>query len=141
MNAAWEQIPGCIFVDKPKVPENERLANQEHVKLASSGPDALDSWREKNPDVRLDLEGADLSGVNLAGTKIRDANLQGTDFRSDWHATRGLEPYNVKRAENWKLAYYDGVFLPELGLPPDHNETLPQKLEELSEQAKAAGKE
>ena len=56
------------------------MANQEHVKLASSGPDALDTWRENNPDVQLDLEGADLSGVNLAGTKIRAANLKGANL-------------------------------------------------------------
>ena len=55
--------------------------------------------------------------------------------------TKGLEPDQVQRTENWDLAYYDDDFLPKLGLPPDHNETLPQKLEELAEKARAAGKE
>ena len=56
------------------------MANAEHVKLASSGPEALDNWRENNPDTQLDLEGADLSNVNLAGTKIHEANLKGANL-------------------------------------------------------------
>ena len=41
----------------------------------------------------------------------------------------------MKEARNWDLAYYVEDFLPKLGLPPDHNETLPAKLEELRRQA------
>ena len=94
---------------------------------------------------RADLHGADLSSANLQRADLSEANLQGADFRSDLSVyqqrTIGLKPAQVKRAENWDLAYYDDHFLPELGLLPDHNETLPQKLDKLAEKAKAAGKE
>ncbi len=92
------------------------------------------------------LREADLIDANLQGAKLQEAdltvaNLQGADFRSLVRETKGLEPDQVQRTENWDLAYYDDDFLPKLGLPPDHNETLPQKLEELAEKARAAGKE
>ena len=104
-----------------------------------------------NAELRdAELQGAELAianlrGADLHGADLSSANLQGADFRSDLSVyqqrTIGLKPAQVKRAENWDLAYYDDHFLPELGLLPDHNETLPQKLDKLAEKAKAAGKE
>ena len=93
---------------------------------------------------RAKLQEANFGGANLREADLLIANLQGADFRSFMpgiRETRGLKPDQVKRARNWKLAYYEDHFLPELGLPPDHNETLPQKLDKLVEQAEAAGKE
>ena len=104
-----------------------------------------------------DLQGAILIDANLREADLRGANLQGTDFRKsrtkaihlepepvvevEAAVGRVLDPDQVKFAENWDLAYYDDHFLAELGLPRDHNKTLPQKLDKLAEKAKAAGKE
>ena len=74
------------------------MANPQHVKLASSGPDALDSWRENNPETQLDLEAADLTGVNLAGTKIRDANLKGANLTSARLSRANLAGANLSGA-------------------------------------------
>ena len=92
-----------------------------------------------------DLQGADLREANLQGAKLWRADLQGADFRSLFGSiTRGLEPEQVTAAKNWRFAYYNEDFLPKLGLPPDHNETLPgkleeRKLEELRKQAEEEG--
>ena len=92
--------------------------------------------------INANLQEADLSGANLQGAHFLMANLQGADFRPfDDQEPTELEPDQVKWALNWELAYYDDDFLPKLGLPPDHNDTLPQKLEELADTAKAAGNE
>ena len=86
---------------------------------------------------RANLQKATLVGTELQGADLRSANLQGASVR---HAV-GLEPDQVKRARNWERAYYDDDFLPKLGLPPDHNDTLRQKLNKLAAQAKVVGKE
>lgn len=78
------------------------MANPEHVEIVKQGADAIKAWRTMNPEIRLDLIGADLKGehlvranlsradlsdanlghsylvsVNLRGAKLRDANLFG----------------------------------------------------------------
>jgi len=52
--------------------------------------------------------------------------------------TTDLTASQVKQAKNWKLAFYPDDFLEKLGLPPDHNETLPDKLAELEKKKKEA---
>jgi uncharacterized protein YjbI with pentapeptide repeats len=56
------------------------MANPEHVKVVCQGAAAIAEWRERNPDVRLDLNAAelffvDLRGANLSGANLREANL------------------------------------------------------------------
>ena len=91
------------------------------------------------------LQGADLRGANLQGADLRGANLQEADL---WRASlqgaylreaEGLTASQVKTARNWELAFYSKDFLKELGLKPDHNKTLPDKLAELEKEKKATG--
>jgi uncharacterized protein YjbI with pentapeptide repeats len=61
------------------------MANDEHVAILRKGVDAWNEWREKNPDIRPDLSGADLGGANLSkanlyGANLSDANLRGADL-------------------------------------------------------------
>ena len=56
------------------------MANQEHVKVVSQGPEALRQWREKHPDLRLDLKGADLAGLDLSSARLREADLRGASL-------------------------------------------------------------
>ncbi len=100
-------------------------------------------------------ERADLSGANLQGANLRGANLQEADLRwanlqeADlWRASlqgaylreaEGLTASQVKTARNWELAFYGDDFLKELGLPPDHNETVKKKLAEMEKEKKATG--
>ena len=62
------------------------MANEEHIKILKQGAPAWYRWRKDNPDVRVDLRRADLSGVNLRfaaldGVDLRGANLSRTDLR------------------------------------------------------------
>jgi hypothetical protein len=57
------------------------MANDEHIAQVKNGVDAWNKWREENPDIRVDLNGANLSGgrrldgANFGGANLRGANL------------------------------------------------------------------
>jgi len=91
------------------------------------------------------LKGAKLRGANLQGAKLSEAKLQGAylDGANLRGATlvgaKGLTASQVKKAKNWKLAFYSDDFLKKLGLPPDHNEKVKKKLAEMEKEKKATG--
>ena len=41
------------------------MANEEHVELLKQDVQAWNEWRKNNPEVEVDLRGADLSGATL----------------------------------------------------------------------------
>ena len=84
---------------------------------------------------RANLQGAYLHRANLQGAYLHAANLQGAILG----VAKGLTASQVKDAKNWELAFYTKAFLKDLGLPPDHNKTLPDKLAELEKEKKATG--
>jgi uncharacterized protein YjbI with pentapeptide repeats len=51
------------------------MANDEHVALLKQGVDTWNAWRDENPDVQPDLNGANLRGANLRGANLRGATL------------------------------------------------------------------
>lgn len=58
------------------------MANLEHLKMLSRGVKEWNNWREKNPDILIDLrrsnlEGMDLSDYNLDLANLEEANLSG----------------------------------------------------------------
>lgn len=62
------------------------MANDEHVNIVLQGAKAIAFWRERNPNVRLDLKGANLRRAdcvraNLNGAELVDANLEWADLR------------------------------------------------------------
>ncbi len=61
------------------------MANQEHVKILAQGSVVWNSWREKNPQIIPDLEGASLlrywlDNVNLCDAKLLHVNLTGAEL-------------------------------------------------------------
>jgi uncharacterized protein YjbI with pentapeptide repeats len=46
------------------------VANDDHVAQLMKGVDNWNAWREENPDIRLDLSGADFSRANLGGVNF-----------------------------------------------------------------------
>jgi len=61
------------------------VANQEQLTLLEQGAYDWDEWRTENPDVNIDLSGADLSNadlsdVNLSGADLSDVNLSSADL-------------------------------------------------------------
>ena len=79
-----------------------------------------------------DLEGANLAEANLEGADLLNAQLKGVNLQSATNLTAS----DVKRAENWELAFYSDDFLKQLGLPPNHNEMVKKR---LAEEKKATG--
>lgn len=57
------------------------MANPEHLELVRSGVDALNAYAAAHGEVALDLEGADLSGLALAGARLQAARLAHTSLR------------------------------------------------------------
>jgi uncharacterized protein YjbI with pentapeptide repeats len=56
------------------------MANKEQLAILKQGVAAWNEWREENPDVKIDLrgeklEGMDLSGINFWKSDIREANF------------------------------------------------------------------
>jgi Pentapeptide repeats (8 copies) len=70
------------------------MADQEHLQIISEGIDAWNEWRKKNPELKPDLSGANLSDAdlrkaNLSGTHLVQADLSETDLK--WADLRGAD--------------------------------------------------
>jgi len=56
------------------------MANDEHVALLDKGVATWNEWRDKNPDIRPDLSGANFFGEDLIGADLREADLARADL-------------------------------------------------------------
>jgi hypothetical protein len=56
------------------------MANDEHVALLKQGVAAWNAWRDKNPNIRPDLSGANLIEANLIGANLGGAHLGGANL-------------------------------------------------------------
>ena len=68
--------------------------NEEHLVKLTEGVNVWNEWRKNSPDIRPDLRGAKLKGVNLQGAQLQEANLrwgqlQGADLRDVEGLTKG----------------------------------------------------
>ena len=75
------------------------MANPEHLRVVKQGAKALASWREDNPSVRLALDGADLSGVDLRGARLRNADLRGANLANALLGRASLAAADLEAAE------------------------------------------
>jgi hypothetical protein len=63
------------------------MADDELVKILKQGVEAWNKWRRENPEIWLDLAGADLIDASLSGANLSRANLSfallnGANFRA-----------------------------------------------------------
>jgi hypothetical protein len=56
------------------------VANKEHLGLIKQGVDAWNKWREEHADIRPDLKGASLSGIDLKGANLSEVDLRQADL-------------------------------------------------------------
>ena len=56
------------------------MANQEHLDLIKRGVEEINAFAAQNPDVTIDLSGADLASMSLSGLRIQGANLAGVNL-------------------------------------------------------------
>ena len=80
------------------------MANEEHLAIIKEGPKAWNAWREGCPDVRPELNGAnlrgtDLEGADLSGAEIREANLTGANLTGANLTGANLEGADLSGAE------------------------------------------
>jgi len=52
-----------------------RMAHSELIAKLRKGVSAWNKWRQENPDISVDLSGANLSGADLRQTQLSDAVL------------------------------------------------------------------
>jgi len=82
-----------------------------------------------------DLRDAQLQKVILSGANLQEANLSGANLREAYlFEVKAVTASQIKRATNWRLAFYSDDFLAELNLPADHNETVKKKLAEIEKE-------
>ena len=104
---------------------NWALANYSNAILRILG---LPTDHNSRIEIRHDLGGYSLQGVNLKsadleGFNLADADLQGAAL----HEARGLTKQQLQAARNWVLAFYSQDILNALGLPLDHNARISKK--------------
>ncbi|MGZ8875829.1 MAG: pentapeptide repeat-containing protein [Halobacteriota archaeon] len=56
------------------------MANQSHVQMLRQGVSVWNQWRAAHPEIRPDLSGAYLTGVDLTQADLIKADLRGTDL-------------------------------------------------------------
>ena len=69
-------IPLNIRIGAGGYSYGERLT----LRIAQSGRDAWNAWRDKNPDIRPDLSDANLSDRVLNGANLSSADLSGANL-------------------------------------------------------------
>lgn len=57
------------------------MANEKHLEILKQGIDVWNRWREENPDIKPDLERADLTHADLRKANLQSANLWFADLR------------------------------------------------------------
>jgi uncharacterized protein YjbI with pentapeptide repeats len=56
------------------------MANQEQVKRLLDGVEGWNKWRQENPELTIDLRGANLKGIHLKSANLEKADLGGADL-------------------------------------------------------------
>ena len=56
------------------------MPNKTQLRIVRKGAAAWNEWRQKNPDVAVDLDDADLSELDLNGACFSKAHLNGASF-------------------------------------------------------------
>src|SRR6516165_670681 len=110
------------------------MADQAHLAALRHGADAWNKWRAGKPNLRPDLSGATLRGLDLAkaelaGADLRKADLRGTILRGvdfDGADLGGanlvgalfLNCAQLVSARNWQSAFRDPDLACGADLPP-----------------------
>ena len=58
------------------------MANRKQLEILQQGVEAWNAWRVENPDVKIDLRGAKLDGMDLSGVNFREADIRGVNFKN-----------------------------------------------------------
>lgn len=86
------------------------MANQQQLSLLVNNIDAWNQWRKHNPQIIPDLQGANLSNVNLRGANLANVNLEkavfyGADLSGAW-----LVEANLRRSDFTSAICFETIF-------------------------------
>ncbi|HWQ42080.1 MAG TPA: pentapeptide repeat-containing protein, partial [Desulfosporosinus sp.] len=56
------------------------MTNKIHVEMLKTGVGFWNEWRENNPEIMVDLSGANLSEADLTNSNLVDTKLLNTDI-------------------------------------------------------------
>jgi uncharacterized protein YjbI with pentapeptide repeats len=97
------------------------LANPEHLELLRRGVDAWNAWRGKEPSVRPDLSGTDLSEADLRGATLLEADfseanltkatLSGANLTKAWLGQANLSEADLTGANLTKAWLGDAILV------------------------------
>lgn len=91
------------------------MANEEQLKRLLAGMEGWNKWREENPDIRIDLKGADLRKANLSRADLNNAYFSQADLREANLSDANLKRTNLVEADLTK-ADLSGAYLVEADL-------------------------
>jgi hypothetical protein len=91
------------------------MANEEQLELLMEDTDQWNEWREENPDIEIDLSGADLEDASLTLVNLSEANLVGANLKSAFLVEADLSNSNLRQA-SMQEAILHGVDLSEADL-------------------------
>jgi uncharacterized protein YjbI with pentapeptide repeats len=86
------------------------MANEQHLKILEQGVEAWNQWREENPDIRPDLNGADLRRADLRRTNLSAVDLRGADLSNANLNGADLSGADLGKA-NLSRTYFLGAYL------------------------------
>jgi hypothetical protein len=75
------------------------MADPEHVRIVEEGPSAINEWKQKNPERKFKLNGADLRGANLAQADLSQADLRGANLTQVDLTQADLRGANLTQAD------------------------------------------
>jgi uncharacterized protein YjbI with pentapeptide repeats len=86
------------------------MADEEQLAVLCQGKNAWNAWREQNPNIRVNLSGAELSGADLSGADLSKADLSRADFFGATLSGANLNEAYLSRA-NLSGACFSGAYL------------------------------
>jgi uncharacterized protein YjbI with pentapeptide repeats len=103
-----EPSTGCCAISRQQRTGEEGtcMADQKHIDRLRRGVKVWNAWRQKYPDLRPDLSGANLLGVRLIGANLSGANFAGADLSGADFYTHAGELSNQPKALASYLAYF-----------------------------------
>jgi len=78
------------------------MADEEQLTVLRQGTDAWNAWRQRNPDVRVDLDGANLAEASLAVANLARASLIGASLYRAFLSGANLWGAHLRGASLWR---------------------------------------
>jgi hypothetical protein len=81
-----------------------------HLEILKKGVAAWNAWRQANPEIRPDLQNANLQNADLHGANLSGANLQNADLRGANLQDADLRGANLQDTKIWYVSLEEAKF-------------------------------